>query len=433
MRAPPLGRRITFWGIVVLTTVLLLLDTVIFWSLRQALIEGLDELLDARMEVVIGLADDFQKADLADRLSRLGIPTEIRTPDGQVFVSSPLTPRGGRSSPPTADLNPRVEREITLADGTAIAVYATRAGIDATMRRLGVTLALGSIGAILLAAVLWRRTSAGVLTPLTQMTVTAERITAGHAAQRLDPERVDTELGRLARAFDDMVDAQDRAVRSAEDERQRTRRFLADAAHQLRTPMAGLRASAEQLLQEADSATRDRLLSNVVRETARASRLVTALLRMARAEQSPLRRSPVDMQNLCRQEVERARGLAPHLDVALDVGEPFESPIHADAEAIHDAVGNLLDNARRHARTTVRLQVSGQADAVVVRVRDDGPGIPPEHRERVFERFASLDGRGGSGLGLPIARAVARAHGGDLVYASGEFVLRVPVQRSTLP
>ena len=424
MRAPPLGRRITLGGIVVLATVLLVLDTFVFWNLRQALLQGLDELLDARVEVVVGLADDVHGADLADRLSRLAIPAEIRTAEGQVYESSPITPRSG-GSPPTALLHPRVERIVPLPDGTVVRVFATRAGIDATMRQLGFTLLLGSIGAVALSAVLWRRASAGVLAPLHQMTVTAERITAGKAAQRLEPERVDTELGRLARAFDDMVDAQDRALADAEDERQRTRRFLADAAHQLRTPVAGLRASAEQLLQETDPETRDRLLSNVVRETARASRLVTALLRMAQLEQTGLRRGPVDLARLCDQEVERARGLAPHLDVQLVVPEGPTEPVDADPDALHDAIANLLDNARRHANTTVRVQLEQNDGAAVVRVRDDGPGVAPEDRERVFERFSSLDGRGGSGLGLPIARTVARAHGGDLAYESDEFVLRL--------
>lgn len=427
MRAPALRRRVTLSGVVVLSGVLLAVNVFVYGSLRDGLESALADLLDERMDVAVGLADELDRAALAERLSAVAVPAQIRTPDGRVFRSEPATPRVGQVGPPTAVPHPRVQQTTVLPDGTTLTVYATRAGLDATLRRLLIAMALGMAVAVLLAVALWRRTSAAVIAPLTQIADTAQRISAGEEVQQLAPDRVDTELGRLATAFDEMVDAQQSAVDRAEAERESTRRFLADAAHQLRTPMAGLRASAEQLLQEQDLESRDRLLANVVRETARASRLITALLRMARLEREQVRRVPTNLLDVCGQEVERARSLAPELVIELRAPNPAECTVEADPTALHDAVANLLDNARRHARTTVRVDVTLDGSVAVVRVDDDGPGVPPEDAERIFDRFASLDGKGGSGLGLPIARGVARIHGGDLVYGGSGFVLRVPV------
>lgn len=427
MRTPALRRRITLSGVVVLSGVLLAVNVFVYVSLRDGLEGALADLLNERMDVAVGLSDELNRSALADRLSAVAVPAQVRTPDGRVFRSQPATPRVGQSGPPTAVAHPRVQRTLELSDGTTLTVYATRAGLDATLRRLRIAMALGMAAAVLVAVALWRRASAAVIAPLTQIADTAQRISAGMDVQRLAPDRVDTELGRLATAFDEMVDAQQAAVDRAKAERESTRRFLADAAHQLRTPMAGLRASAEQLLQENDPRLRDRLLANVVRETARASRLIAALLRMARLEHEKMRRVRTDLMQVCTKEVERARSLAPHLVIEVRATDFADGKVQADPTALHDALSNLLDNARRHARMAVSVAMSLEDGMAVVRIEDDGPGVPPEDGERIFDRFASLDGKGGSGLGLPIARGVARMHGGDLVYAEGAFVLRVPV------
>ena len=427
MRSPALRQRITLSGVVVLTGVLLAFDVFVYASLRDGLEAALVDLLNERMEVAVGLAEELESSALADRLSAVAVPATVRTPDGQVFRSQPAIPRVGQVGPPTAVPHPLVQRTLELPDGMTLTVFATRAGLDATLRRLLMVMALGTTGAVLVAAVLWRRASVAVVVPLTQIADAAQRISAGKVAQRLAPDRADTELGRLATAFDEMVDAQQSARDRAEAEHEATRRFLADAAHQLRSPMAGLRASAEQLLQEQDPLSRDRLLANVVRETARASRLITALLRMARLEHEEVRRVSTDLIELCGEEIERARSLAPHLRIDLIAPHPSDGKVDVDPSALHDALANLLDNARRHAQTTVWVDVASEGGTAVVRVKDDGPGVPRDDRERIFDRFASLDGKGGSGLGLPIARSVARIHGGDLVYAQGAFVLRVPI------
>jgi two-component system, OmpR family, sensor kinase len=99
-----------------------------------------------------------------------------------------------------------------------------------------------------------------------------------------------------------------------------------------------------------------------------------------------------------------------------------------DEDGSREALANLLDNARRHARSRIEVAVAPTATELVLRVVDDGPGVPPGEEERIFERFVSIDDRGGAGLGLPIARATARTQGGDLRVADGGFELRLPLE-----
>jgi two-component system OmpR family sensor kinase len=234
-----------------------------------------------------------------------------------------------------------------------------------------------------------------------------------------------TEQRWMAETLDATLRALQAAVDEARESEAATRRFLADAAHQLRTPVAGIQACAQTMRRGLSPEDADLLLTMLVRETSRAGALVSSLLRMARLDHGePLDVEPVDLVALCSDEAGRLRVLRPELEVVLDPGR-VRGPVLADRAACAEILGNLGDNGARHARRRVDLQVTDGPDAVLVRLRDDGPGLAAGSQERVFERFVSLDGRGGSGLGLPIARALARAMGGDL-YFDGDFVLALP-------
>ena len=236
-----------------------------------------------------------------------------------------------------------------------------------------------------------------------------------------------TEQRWLASTLDTTLTALETALEEARASEASTRRLLSDAAHQLRTPMAGIRACAETLLRGPAPSERDRLLADMVRETSRASRLMTGLLKMARLDQgAELHPAACDVEELCCDEADRTRVLAPDLDITVEADDLHQRP-GLDADAMREMVANLLDNARRHAERRITISLVGRDGAVEVRVADDGPGVPPGREEQVFERFVSLDNRGGSGLGLPIARALARAHGGDLRYEAPAFVLRLPI------
>lgn len=210
---------------------------------------------------------------------------------------------------------------------------------------------------------------------------------------------------------------------------QRTQEFLASAAHQLRTPIAGIRASTDALLVTGATSQQERLLANISGEADRAGRLLASLLRMARLDQGEL--YPVqanDLVSLCQAEVERLRPRAGPLVLRLVTPNPPQGRLLISAEATRDALANLLDNARRHAATTIAITVQTGQETVEIAVQDDGPGLPQGFADRAFDRFVSLDGRGGTGLGLPIARAMIEAQGGRLSYEDQRFVIRLPVR-----
>ncbi len=237
-----------------------------------------------------------------------------------------------------------------------------------------------------------------------------------------------TEERWIASQLDASLRALELALEDAKASEADTRRFLDDAAHQLRAPITSIRACAEGLLRTNDVSASDELLSAVVRETSRAGKLMSGLLRLARLNHG--RRSvpvPCDLVRLCSEEGDRIQVLSPHVKVvvsqwgALDVDHPSLDP-----DAVGEIVANLLDNACRHAASRVELLLSRDRDWVEIEVRDDGPGLPDATVDSAFERFVSLDGKGGSGLGLPIARELARAEGGDLVYQGKAFLVRLP-------
>ncbi|HEX3589703.1 MAG TPA: HAMP domain-containing sensor histidine kinase [Pseudonocardiaceae bacterium] len=316
-----------------------------------------------------------------------------------------------------------------VLNGARLTLIAETSAIEQAQAQLRGVLLLVGLGALVVTGVVLVVTVRLALKPLDVMTGLARSIARGGRGRRLSPTRPETELGRTAAAFDDMLDALEGAehqARTAEAasraSEERTRRFVADAAHELRTPIAGVQATAEAVVQLSPDATqdeRDRLQVLLVRESRRAGRLVNDLLDLARIDAGvELDRDAVDLLALAHAQADRIRVLAPELTVT--VTGPAVS-VFADEARVTQIVANLLDNARHatepdgHVGVVLR-DVGGFAE---LRVVDDGPGVPPSDRERVFDRLVRLDtardrGSGGSGLGLPIARGFARAHGGDL-------------------
>jgi two-component system OmpR family sensor kinase len=209
----------------------------------------------------------------------------------------------------------------------------------------------------------------------------------------------------------------------------RSRAFLSDAAHQLRTPAASLQASAETLIMSAPGDDREPMLLLVASEAQRMSRLTNALLQIARLDQGEATVPRlVDITRVCAIEVDLVRHrLSLDTIVTLDVDLDPEGPASIDADATREALANVFDNARRHARQFIAVEVRRRGDDLMITVTDDGPGLTDDGEERAFERFTSLDGHGGSGLGLPIARAYIEVQGGTLTYEGGAFVIRLPV------
>lgn len=250
---------------------------------------------------------------------------------------------------------------------------------------------------------------------------------AGRVVGACSVARDITEQRWLASQLDATLVALESALDQARASEAATRRFLDDAAHQLRSPITTIRASAEMLLRSTDDRTRERLLAALVGQSATASRLMAGLLQMARLNHAPqLVRQPCDLTDLCRRAAERVSSITPGLDVTVEAGEGSGDKADVDPNAVSEILSNLLENAARHAKSRIGMSVARSDRWHQVTVSDDGSGVPPDAVERIFERFVSLDRRGGSGLGLPIARALAEAHGGELQYEEGFFVVRLP-------
>ncbi|GAA4924876.1 HAMP domain-containing protein [Actinomycetospora succinea] len=442
--------RVTALVLLVVALALVVIGVAVDLSLDAQLRRDQQSRLDDRAaRAGLLVASGTTGASLVDAVDGQGIRAVLLDASGRRVVGPTddpglpgRPPRDGHGPPGRASRD--LARVVGVPDGTRLVLTVEPGENVAVLARLRVVmigvgaLGLGAVAVALLAVV------RVALRPLDDMTVLANDIAAGDRGRRLHPERTDTELGRTAAAFDGMLDALETAQLRAEDaaaearsSEARTRRFLSDAAHELRTPVTGVQTLAESLVRhpDADLARRERIATTLVRETRRAGALVADMLELARIEDgAPLDRREVDLAELAAAEAERTRLLAPALTV-LVAGPPTR--VLGDPSRIAQVLANLLENARRHgpADGTVRLEVGTDGAQAVLDVVDEGPGIPAADRERVFDRLVRLDDArtrdaGGAGLGLPIARALARAHGGDLRVVENEPGARL---RLTLP
>ena len=270
--------------------------------------------------------------------------------------------------------------------------------------RYGVTLAI--LGGLAVTQLL----AHGMTSPLRQMTAAARAMAAGRPPGPIRATSRD-EVGELARAFIAM--SQDLLTADAQ-----RRDLLANVAHELRTPVAALRAQLENLVDGVRAAD-DVALGEVLDEVERLGGLVDDLLGLARAEAgvTPLARSPVPVAELAEDVAREVRAVRPGREVAVDV--PADLVADADAARLRQVLVNLVDNAARHAPDGGRVDVRCRADGrggIVVEVTDDGPGIPPQEWDSVFERFrrGGSATTGGTGLGLAIARWAVALHGGRI-------------------
>jgi len=192
-------------------------------------------------------------------------------------------------------------------------------------------------------------------------------------------------------------------------------------------------ASAEALASEVDPDRRKRITDNLVTSTERVGRLLTGLLELSRldsatASMTPQKQGPVDIAAICRAAVDSS-GIR-FLGVRFEFKRSGAFLLPVNRPALSEAIANLLDNAGRHARSLVWIDLRMDDQWGVIEVRDDGPGIPVGMEQRVFDRFVAIDSRGGSGLGLPIARNLIESQGGTLDYTQDRcFRIRLPLSQ----
>lgn len=286
-----------------------------------------------------------------------------------------------------------------------------------------------------LAVVTWRLVGA-TLRPVESLRAGAAAITAGPSGQpaTLPVPASQDEIHRLAVTLNDMLERLEAA-------RARQRAFVADAAHELRSPLANLRTELEVAQRLGDRTDWPAVAGDLLADTRRLGRLVDDLLLLARADATRPRAGavePVELGGLLRAVAEQYAGAAVPVTVAGSVtggaaGDGSPAWTRGEPDVLRRVVANLVDNAVRHARTGVRLAVEPDRTEQLVTVTDDGPGIPAADRERVFERFTRLDDArardaGGAGLGLAIARELVRRHGGTVRLADAGPGVRAEVR-----
>ncbi|MGV8968353.1 MAG: sensor histidine kinase [Cellulomonas sp.] len=424
-------------GAIVLTTVL-----------SRSRVAALDDLVQARARTIAALAVD-DRLPQALPVAEPGEIAQLLDPAGQVIASSPNASRTLPVLPAAEIASMRAAAQSEpLARATSASAYDRQArvavlattyqGADATVVA---TVPLGEVQGLLRAV----RVSLGVVVPLLtallagaiwivlgralhpveQLRRAAAQVAQSGGPGALPVPRAHDELGALARTLNEMLDRIE--VGAA-----RQRAFVADAAHELRSPLASLRASIEVARAHPAAYPSAELAGDLEGEVLRMQGLVDDLLVLARVGSTPVVRADVDLARVTRVAADGARPAASRSGT-VTIKMSGAGRAQGDEVAVGRVVRNLLDNAVRHAAARVRVSV---ADGVVV-VEDDGNGVADADRERVFERFVRLEESrereaGGTGLGLAIAREIAREHGGDIVLADSPLgglsaTLRLPI------
>jgi len=311
---------------------------------------------------------------------------------------------------------------VPVADGLALQVARPLDEVSRSLSQLRGRLVLVSVAGVLLAGLLGALVAARGVRPVTRLTESVEIVARTRDLSHRIAVHGDDEPARLGRTFNDMLE-------SLEEARDAQEQLVADASHELRTPLAALRTNAELLASGVPIADeeRRRIAEDVATQTEGFGRLVADLVELTRGARPAADPGPVRLDELVGDAVARARAHHPGAEFRLDAAP---ATVWADAARLERAVDNLLQNAVRHGAPPVEVRVQGDE----VRVRDHGPGIRPEDRERALARFwraPEARGREGSGLGLSIVQQVARAHGGDVRFEDAPgggalAVLRVP-------
>ncbi len=327
--------------------------------------------------------------------------------------------------PTPATLGGRPELVVVVSS-----LHDAEASAEVVRERLAVTFVLLSI---VIAASIWFVVGRA-LRPVDQMSNTVNDITASNLDRRVAVPSNTDEVGRLAATLNDMLD---RLQRSAAAQQ----RFVADASHELRTPIANTRAAIEVAKMRPEATDWASVADDILVQNGRMERLTDDLLLLARAEHGEVvrRSEPVEIIDLIRSLTHHSVPADRSLTVRT-APTAVAGIVAGDADQLSRMLVNLVDNALRHARHAVSVDASVGSTSVEIRVSDDGAGIPPAERDNVFRPFVRLDshrdrGSGGTGLGLAIARQIAVNHNGTVRIVDNQpgatFVVRLPISVSS--
>jgi signal transduction histidine kinase len=322
------------------------------------------------------------------------------------------------------------ERRFTGPDGTG-SVFAA-VSVEDVEETFIVAGRVGVIGLAVLVLILCAIISAAVsrtLAPVEAIRARADAINGQQLSLRLPEPAGRDEIARLARTINAML-------ARLQDSAERQRRFVGDAAHELRSPIASLRTQLEVARERRHDEATTTLLQDLFDETVRMQTLVEQLLLLARNDTGSVlpRKVPVDLDETVDSAIASGRA-GDRVPIDIDAVQPVQ--VTGDPDLLDHLIRNLLENAVRHARTRVWVALWVEEGDAVLTVDDDGAGIPPTHRDEVFRRFTRLDvarsrDHGGVGLGLAIAADIVRSHHGRITAAESplggaRFTVRLPV------
>lgn len=388
--------------------------------------------LDPNGKIVGGLGGDLNTASISDYVQGL-LPAEVASHSNQAFTIEA----------PGADFR-AIARSLPNNSGTVVAAQSLNE-LDNTVGKLGFLFFVISLVLLLLMAIAARAVVKVALRPLEDAEETAEEIASGNLSARMPEAAPKTEVGRLVNSLNAMLSRVEESFAVRTESENKLRRFVADASHELRTPITAIRGFSELHRQGAVTGEKEtkELISRIEGESKRMGSLVEDLLMLARLDQAQdMEFKPVDMNTVIADAIASSRAAGPDHPISVNIPDE-EIFMLGDETRIHQVVANLLANARAHTAigTPITVTMSADDSSVRVSVADKGPGMSVEDQQRIFERFYRADssrartGEEGSGLGLSIVDAVMKGHGGSVSVDSkiGEgstFTLQFPRSQS---
>ena len=453
--APTIRARLTVWYAIVLATMMVVYATVTFITVRHEFLEQLDERLH----------DDFEAAEA--RLTRTtdgrvawrdthhdGHDDEAKVYEVWSAAGEPVHRSGASVSlPPIAlaattpsyryeTIVANAERWRTIAAPVAIGghnvvlrVSRSEERVRGELSEVLAVLALGLPLVVALAGVGGYLLARRALAPIDHLASEAKRITADRLHERLKVPNQRDEIGRLTAVINETIER----LESSFDQ---LRRFTADSSHELRTPLAVLRGIGEAVVAERRTpAEYEEAIGSMLEEIDRMSGLVDTLLRLSHGDAGTIRLSceSLDLGQLARDAAASLAILAEERNQKVVVDAANNVSVAADRLVLREAVTNVLDNAIKYSPegTTVTMRVARISDRGLLVIADEGPGVAPEHRDRIFHRFFRVDHarsreHGGAGLGLAIAKWAIEIHGGRITVherpgGGSEFRIDLPL------
>jgi heavy metal sensor kinase len=432
IRPPSVRARLTLWYAGVLTLIVCIFSAGILHFVEERLYAALDTQLGQQIATIDKVYRE-EPVELQDLASHWGITLFQVDEGGSIRHQTEAWEREGlaralQTGDPTSPLswtapNGRHYRVQSFTGSSyRVAAAVEEKFVRDTLWTLAVILAMGIPFAVALAIAGGYFLAGRLLAPVGAMADKAREITADSLADRLPVDNAEDEFGRLATVFN-------QTLSRLQDAFERLRRFTADASHELRTPLTAMRSVGEVALRGTldASAYRD-VIGSMLEEVDRLTRLVESLLTLTRADSGKLELVPetLDLGALAGNVIEQLRVLADEKQQDLTLRAPAAVHAIGDAALVHHALMNLIHNAIKYTPNcgTISVELNAmKSGRAVIEVRDTGPGIPPIHRDRIFERFYRVDASrsredGGVGLGLAIARWAIEANGGRIELAS---------------